>query len=79
MKPKPPINESKSDKFKRLATQRTNEVINKLHVLGNCSNRSIYDYSEEDISKIFNAVEKQLKEVKLKFTYTKRNKKEFKL
>ncbi|MEK7580554.1 MAG: hypothetical protein AAB465_03030, partial [Patescibacteria group bacterium] len=41
--------EQKRERFKRLGTQRTNSVLQRLKVLGNCSNRSAYDYTEEEI------------------------------
>ncbi|HUC02217.1 MAG TPA: hypothetical protein VMA75_04990 [Candidatus Paceibacterota bacterium] len=67
----------KRERFKRLATQRTNAILQKLKVLGNCSNRSAYEYSEEDINKIFSEVERSVRETKSKFHYPKY--KEFKL
>lgn len=68
----------KRERFRRLGTYRTNEVLRKLKTLGNCSNRSAYDYTEEEINKIFTAIEKKLKEVRTKFHYSK-SKSEFKL
>lgn len=66
------------DNFKRLAEARTNQVLKKLKVLGNCSNRSSYDYTEEEVNKIFSEVEKKIREVKAKFTFPNKQK-EFKL
>lgn len=77
MKPKPPSNESKLERFKRLAEHRTNEILKRIDVLGNCSNRQIYEYSERDISKIFFVIDKKIKETKAKFHFSKD--KEFKL
>jgi hypothetical protein len=68
---------SKRDRFKRLAQQRTNVVLKRLKVLGNCSNRSAYEYTEDEINKIFTAIDRQVKDVKSKFHFTKT--KEFKL
>lgn len=65
----------KRERFKKLATKRTNEVLYRLKVLGNCSNRQLYDYDEKDIEKIFSEIEKKVKEAKGKFTYQKRNEK----
>lgn len=65
------------ERFKRLATQRTNTVLKKLQVLGNCANRSAYEYSEEEINKIFSTVEKTAREIKAKFHFP--SNKEFKL
>jgi len=67
----------KRDRFKRLAEYRTNTVLKRLKVLGNCANRSAYNYTEEDIDKIFSVIEKSVKEVKSKFHFSKN--KEFKL
>lgn len=60
--------ESKNDKFRRIATKRTNEILDKIRVLSNCSNRTSYDYDQEDVRKIFGAIESQLKITKAKFT-----------
>ena len=68
---------TKRDNFKRLAVYRTNEVLKRLKVLGNCSNRSAYEYSEDDIYKIFSEIERKVKETKAKFHFSKN--KEFKL
>lgn len=70
--------DQKRDRFKRLATSRTNEILKKLKILGNCSNRSAYEYSEEEVNKIFNAIEKAARESRSRFYYPT-EKKGFKL
>jgi len=70
-------NESRDQKFKRLAASRTNSVLDKLRLLGNMSNRHLYSYSQDDVSKIFSTIEKQLKEIKVKFHF--QDKRKFKL
>lgn len=62
---------NRRDRFKRLAVYRTNEVLKRLKVLGNCANRSAYDYTEEEVNKIFNEIEKQVKHIKSKFSFPK--------
>jgi hypothetical protein len=69
--------ETKREKFLRLATLRTKEVLSRLRILGNCANRQMYEYNESDIDKIFSVIDKQLKDVKGKFTIIKE--KDFKL
>ncbi len=69
--------DQKRERFKRLGVQRTNAVLQKLKVLGNCSNRSAYNYTEEEINKIFLEVERRVRETKAKFHFPKN--KEFKL
>jgi len=60
-------NESRTERFKRLATARTNAVLEKLRVLGNCSNASTYEYSAQEVEKIFFAIDKELKKTRAKF------------
>jgi hypothetical protein len=69
--------ESKSEAFKRLATKRTNAVLERLRILGHCANPQLYEYSEEDVNKIFRAIERELKAVKAKFQNS--SKSEFRL
>lgn len=66
----------KAARFKRLASHRTNEVLDRLRILGNCADRRSYAYTEEEIDKIFRAIDEQSKIVKAKF---KKPKKGFKL
>lgn len=61
------VQETKRDKFVRLAEARTNKIIDMLQLLGNCSNTSAYDYTQQDVEKIFAAIENELKEAKKKF------------
>jgi hypothetical protein len=70
--------DNRRNNFKRLASGRTNEVLRRLKILGNCSNRSHYNYTEEEVNKIFSEIEKKLRETKAKFTFPNRDN-EFKL
>ena len=67
-------NETPEQRFKRIAALRTNAVLDKLRILGNLSNRQMYSYSDEDINKIFSAINKQIKEVRSKFNSRKQEK-----
>ena len=67
-------NETPEQRFKRIAALRTNAVLDKLRILGNLSNRQMYSYSDEDINKIFSAMNKQIKEVRSKFNSRKQEK-----
>ena len=67
-------NETPEERFKRVAEARTNAVIDKLRILSNVSNRQIYSYSEEDINKIFLAINRQLKDLRAKFNSHKQQK-----
>ncbi len=69
--------EDRNDRFKRLAIRRTNNILNQIRLLGKLSNKSTYDYSEEEINKIFSAIDSSLRIAKAKFK--SHHKKEFKL
>ncbi|MFU0833941.1 MAG: Aspartyl-phosphate phosphatase Spo0E family protein [Oscillospiraceae bacterium] len=59
--------ETKREKFVRIAEARTNKILEMMRLLGNCSSKANYEYTEEDVKKIFNALEKELKNTKNKF------------
>jgi hypothetical protein len=59
--------EEKREAFKRLGSQRTNAVLERLRILGNCANRQLYDYTDEDVRRIFNAIRKELRSTEAKF------------
>ena len=60
--------ESKREKFVRIAEARTNKILNMVDLLGNCSNPSIYEYSQSDVNQIFSAIENAIKDAKKKFS-----------
>ncbi len=62
--------QTKRDRFKRLATIRTNAVLKRLKVLGNCANRNAYEYNEDDVKKIFSSIEEQVKMIRSRFQFS---------
>ncbi len=64
--------EEKKNRFKRIASKRANIVLEKLRVLGNCSDRVRYEYSEDDINIIFSEIESAVEEVKARFQIPKK-------
>lgn len=70
----PKANESKRERFVRLAETRTNKIINMVQLLGNCSNTSAYEYTDADVEQIFGAIESSVREAKKKFTKTETTK-----
>ena len=67
--------ETKRDKFVRVAEARTNKIIDMIQLLGNCANTNNYDYTQQDVDIIFGAIEAELREAKKKFNKpeTKKN------
>lgn len=50
-----PENETKNEKFVRIASPRVNAVIDKLDILSNCAS-SNYEYTEEHVENMFQAI-----------------------
>ncbi len=73
------MQETKNERFIRIAENRTNRIIDLIRILGNCSNTANYEYTEEDIKKIFESIEKELKTVKKVFRDTLKQENKFKL
>ena len=59
--------ETKRDKFVRLAETRTNTVLDKIRILGNCANPYAYEYADSDVREIFSAIENELKIARAQF------------
>jgi len=59
--------QEKTERFKRVAENRTNKIIDQIRLLGNCANKSNYEYTDEDVRKIFSAIENELKNTKMKY------------
>lgn len=55
------------EKFVRLATKRVSNALKSIQLIGNLSNRSNYDYTEEDVQKILRALQDELSACRKKF------------
>ena len=62
----------KKARFNKLGTKRTNDVLDRLRILGNCADRRTYTYTDEEIDKIFKTIDEQVKIVRAKFKQPKR-------
>ena len=60
---------NKRAKFVELAENRVNRAIKDLRLIGNLSNRSAYEFTEDDIRKIFRALQKELDSAKGRFSH----------
>ena len=70
---------SRRDRFIRVAERRTRNILVGLVRLANCGNRAAYDYSEEDVKKIFSAIELQLEVTRSRFKSGKKEEVTFSL
>ncbi len=69
--------ETKREKFIRLAENRVNSTIKEINLIGNLANKSNYEYSKEDVDKIIKTLKKSVSDLESKFT--SKNRSEFKL
>ncbi len=60
----------KRKKFVDIAEKRVNRLINEIRLVGNLSNRSNYEYKEEDVRRIFAAVDAELRNARRRFEST---------
>ena len=63
--------ETKHDKFKRLATQRVTNALKKIELVGNLSTSS-YEYAPEEVDKIFASLQQALDSAKNRFSKSKK-------
>lgn len=74
MKVKP---KSPAERFKEIAPRRVNKVLQALVSLSNCSSRN-YEYSDEQVKKMFRAIKTELKATEDKFRSNGEKKERFK-
>ena len=65
------MEENKSEKFKRLATQRGERILKDLRLLANLSNRKNYEYTDTEVKRLFGAIEEELKSARYSFMRNK--------
>ena len=64
--------ETKKARFVRVAEARTNKILNQIRLVGNLANKSVYEYTDEDIEKIFSALAAEIEKQKEKFKQGKK-------
>jgi hypothetical protein len=59
--------ETKEARFKRIAEKRVQRVLDSIRSLSNCSNRRMYKWNNEQLKRIWDAIDKELKICKASF------------
>lgn len=59
--------DDKAENFIRLANKRTNKILEDIDILANLSNKNQYTYTDEQVDKIFSAIEESVKFAKESF------------
>jgi len=71
--------ENKHERFKRVAGKRASRILKDLQLLSNTGNRYEYSYEPEEVERIFETIEKQLRETKTHFSVKTDTAREFTL
>ena len=58
---------NKQEKFIEIAEKRVTRLLEEIRLVGNLSNRNNYSYSSDDVSKIFGAIDAELRTAKKRF------------
>jgi hypothetical protein len=66
------VRENDREKFVQLAQARVNKALKDIQLIGNLSNRSNYDYTDEDVTKIFRALNEEIAACKKRFDTKKK-------
>lgn len=69
-------NKLKSDRFKRIASKRVDNIVRSIRSLSNCSNTNNYQYNEDDVNKMTRAIKEELKIMETLFRKNLNNKKD---
>lgn len=69
----------RNENFKRIAENRTNKIIDMIQSLSNLKNKSFYEYTDEEIRAVFDAIEYELNAQKKLFFDHSKTPKKFKL
>lgn len=56
--------ENKKENFKRISENRVSKILTMIEQLTNLSNGSFYEYTDEEIEKIFAAIEEETEKTK---------------
>lgn len=62
------LDRNKRDKFVKLATRRVTRALREIRLIGNLSNRSAYEYTDEDVRKIVRALQRELETMRSRFS-----------
>jgi len=71
--------DTKKQNFIRIAESRTNKIIDMIQLLGNLTNRSFYEYTDEQINAIFSSIQAELDAQKKLFDDYNKTKRRFQL
>jgi hypothetical protein len=61
------VRENDRGKFVKLAEARVGKALKSIKLIGNLSNRSNYDFTDEDVARIFKALQEEINDCRRRF------------
>jgi hypothetical protein len=59
--------QTKQQRFKRIAEKRVQRVLDSLRSLSQCSNKRMYEWEDDQLRKIWSAIENEIDQSKARF------------
>lgn len=66
---------TKRERFQKVASYRVNKTLDFLRLIGNCSNRNNYEYTQEEVDAMFETIENAVKEAREAYNVVPRTRK----
>ncbi len=63
--------EAKEKRFKRIAEKRVQRVLDSIRSLSSCSNKRMYEWNDDQLKKIWDAIDKEQVKCKVSFENAK--------
>jgi hypothetical protein len=73
------VNNKRRGRFLRIAESRVNKVLIGLENLGKCSNPRNYEYTDDEVRRIFREIDRKVREIKYLFQGKRNNRVRFRL
>jgi len=64
------MEESRNERFRRLAASRGDRLIREIALLGNLASRKNYEYTQSEVEALFAPIETEIREVRALFDST---------
>lgn len=65
------MSKNKSEKrarFEKVASRRVQQILDSINRLSKCANKNHYDYSDDDVKKMMQAIKQEVKNLEAAFT-----------